>query len=156
MIIYRFFKCLFLNIKYTKILSKVYDNENIIENLSNLFKSQFKKDWIGRLYTVINPNLLGDDFDINTIIYEYNENGLDNREFVQRWIMMKLNIAQSFIQTNNLFDLLTYDIKKLDEYDNYLFIIEPITLNDCLKYTKYFSILLISLIVIGIICLILI
>lgn len=156
MIIYRFFKYLFLNIKYTKILSKVYDNENIIENLSNLFKSQFKKDWIGRLYTVINPNLLGDDFDINTVIYEYNENGLDNREFVQRWIMMKLNIAQSFIQTNNLFDLLTYDIKKLDEYDNYLFIIEPITLNDCLKYTKYFSILLTVLIVIGIICLILI
>lgn len=156
MIIYRFFKYLFLNIKYTKILSKVYDNENIIENLSNLFKSQFKKDWIGRLYTVINPNLLGDDFDINTIIYEYDESGLNNNAFVERWIMGKLNIAQSFIQTNNLFDLLTYKIEKLDEYDNYLFIIEPITLQDCLKYTKYFSILLTALIVIGIICLILI
>lgn len=156
MIIYRFFKYLFLNIKYTKILSKVYDNENIIENLSNLFKSQFKKDWIGRLYTVINPNLLGDDFDINTIIYEYDEGGLNNNAFVERWIMGKLNIAQSFIQTNNLFDLLTYKIEKLDEYDNYLFIIEPITLHDCLKYTKYFSILLTVLIVIGIICLILI
>lgn len=156
MIIYRFFKYLFLNIKYTKILSKVYNNENIIENLSNLFKSQFKKDWIGRLYTVINPNLLGDDFDINTIIYEYDESGLNNNAFVERWIMGKLNIAQSFIQTNNLFDLLTYKIKKLDEYDNYLFIIEPITLHDCLKYTKYFSILLTVLIVIGIICLILI
>lgn len=156
MIIYRFFKYLFLNIKYTKILSKVYDNENIIGNLSNLFKSQFKKDWIGRLYTVINPNLLGDDFDINTIIYEYDENGLNNNAFVERWIMGKLNIAQSFIQTNNLFDLLTYRIKKLDEYDNYLFIIEPITLHDCLKYAKYFSILLTVLIVIGIIYLILI
>lgn len=156
MIIYRFFKYLFLNIKYTKILSEVYDNENIIENLSNLFKTQFKKDWIGRLYTVINPNLLGDDFDINTIIYEYDESGLNNNAFVERWIMSKLNIAQSFIQTNNLFDLLTYKIEKLDEYDNYLFIIEPITLQDCLKYTKYFSILLTVLIVIGIICLILI
>lgn len=156
MIIYRFFKYLFLNIKYTKILSKVYDNENINENLSNLFKSQFKKDWIGRLYTVINPNLLGNDFDINTIIYEYDESGLNNNAFVERWIMGKLNIAQSFIQTNNLFDLLTYKIEKLDEYDNYLFIIEPITLQDCLKYTKYFSILLAVLIVIGIICLILI
>lgn len=156
MIIYRFFKYLFLNIKYTKILNKVYYNENIIENLSNLFKSRFKKDWIGRLYTVINPNLLGDDFDINTIIYEYDENGLNNKSFVERWIMTKLNIAQSFIQTNNLFDLLTYKIEKLDDYDNYLFIIEPITLQDCLKYTKYFSILLSILIVFGITCLILI
>ena len=156
MIIYRFFKYLFLNIKYTKILNKVYYNENIIENLSKLFKSQFKKDWIGRLYTVINPNLMGDDFDINTIIYEYDENGLNNYAFIERCIMSKLNIAQSFIQTNNLFDLLTYKIEKLDEYDNYLFIIEPITLHDCLKYTKYFSILLTVLIVIGITCLILI
>lgn len=156
MIIYRFFKYLFLNIKYTKILNKIYYNENIIENLSKLFKSQFKKDWIGRLYTVINPNLMGDDFDINTIIYEYDENGLNNYAFIERCIMNKLNIAQSFIQTNNLFDLLTYKIEKLDEYDNYLFIIEPITLHDCLKYTKYFSILLTVLIVIGIICLILI
>lgn len=156
MIIYRFFKYLFLNIKYTKILNKVYYDENIIGNLSNLFKSQFKKDWIGRLYTVINPNLLGDDFDINTIIYEYDENGLNNKSFVERWIMTRLNIAQSFIHVNNLFDLLTYKIEKLDEYDNYLFIIEPITLQDCLKYTKYFGILLAILLVFGITCLILI
>ena len=156
MIIYRFFKYLFLNIKYTKILNKVYYDENIIGNLSNLFKSQFKKDWIGRLYTVINPNLLGDDFDINTIIYEYDENGLNNKSFVERWIMTRLNIAQSFIHVNNLFDLLTYKIEKLDEYDNYLFIVEPITLQDCLKYTKYFSILLVILLVFGITCLILI
>jgi hypothetical protein len=156
MIIYRFFKYLFLNIKYTKILNKVYYDENIIGNLSSLFKSQFKKDWIGRLYTVINPNLLGDDFDINTIIYEYDENGLNNKSFVERWIMTRLNIAQSFIHVNNLFDLLTYKIEKLDEYDNYLFIVEPITLQDCLKYTKYFSILLVILLVFGITCLILI
>lgn len=156
MIIYRFLKYLFLNIKYSKILNKVYQAEDIQNKLSQLFKSNFRKDWIGRLYTVINPNLLGDDFDVNTVIYEYGENGLNNNAFVERWIMQRLNIAQSFIQTNNLFDLLTYKIEKLDEYDNYLFIIEPITLQDCLKYTKYFCILISILLVIGIICLILI
>lgn len=156
MIIYRFFKYLFLNIKYTKILNKVYETENILPNLSELFNTTFKKDWIGRLYAVINPNLLGEDYDINTIIYEYGDNGLNNNAFVERWIMQRLNIAQSFIQVNNLFDLLTYDIKKLDEYDNFLFVIEPITLRDCLKYTKYFSILLVILLVVGITCLILI
>ena len=155
MIIYRFFKYLILNIKYTKILNKIYEEENISQNLSMLFKSSFKKDWIGRLYTVINPNLLGEDFDINTIIYEYGEEGLNNKAFVERWIMTRLNIAQTFIQANNLFDLLTYDIKKLDDYDNYLFIIQPITLNDCLKYSKLFSILISILVVIGITFLIL-
>ena len=64
MIIYRFIKYLILNIKYTRILNKVYENEDIPTNLSKLFGSKFKQDWIGRLYTVINPNLLGEEFDI--------------------------------------------------------------------------------------------
>lgn len=155
MIIYRFIKYLWLNIKYTRILKRVYQNENILENLSILFKSNFKIDWIGRVYTVINPNLTEDgEFDINTQIFEYGEEGLNNRAHVERWIMQRLNVASNFIQANNLFDLLTYDIRRLDEYDNYLFTIEPITLNDCLKYTKYFCILLALLLVIGLILLI--
>ena len=44
--------------------------------------------------------------------------------------------------TNNLFDLLTYDIKKLDEYGNYLFVMKSITFDDFWKYTKKFLILL--------------
>lgn len=154
MIIYRFIKYLILNIKYTKILNKVYKDENIINNLSGLFNTNFKIDWIGRLYAVINPNLIGEEFDVNTIIYEYGEDGLNKDAFVERWIMTKLNVAQSFIQANNLFDLLTYEIKKIDEYDNYLFIIQPITLEDCLKYSKYFCILLTTLIAISSIALV--
>ena len=55
---------------------------------------------------------------------------------------------------NNLFDLLTYEIKKLDNYDNYLFIIKPITFDDCAKWTKIFAITYSILLVIGIILLI--
>lgn len=152
--IYKFIKYLYLNIKYTNILKKVYINENILENLSLLFNTKFKIDWIGRIYTVINPNIIDKDFDINTQIFEYDKDGLNNNAYVERWIMQRMNIADNFIQANNLFDLLTYEIRKLDEYDNYLFIIEPITLKDCLKYTKRFCILLTILIVIGLILLI--
>lgn len=149
MIIYNFFKYLFLNIKYSKILNNVYDNEHILENLSKMFNVNFKKDWIGRVYAVINPNISGDEFTTETQVFEYGVNGLNNDAYIERWVMQKLNIAQSFIQTNNLFDLLTYNIKRLDEYDNFLFIIQPITLDECLKYAKYFSILITILIVIG-------
>lgn len=154
MIIYRFFKYLFLNIKYTKILKKIYKDENILYNLSTLFKSTFKIDWIGRIYTVINPNLIEGEFDTNSQIFEYDENGFNNDAYIERWVMGKLNIASNFIRANNLFDLLTYEIKRLDEYDNFLLIIQPITLSDCIKYTKYFCILLTLLIIIGIILLI--
>jgi hypothetical protein len=150
MIIYKFIKYLIINIKYTRILKQVYNNENIINNLSELFGTKFRIDWIGRLYTIINPNLINGEHDINTQIFEYGDNGLSNEIYVEKYIMQKLNIASNFIKANNLFDLLTYKIEKIDEYDNYLFIIQPISLDDCLKNTKHFCILISLLVVIGI------
>lgn len=141
MITYKFIKFLYRNIKYSKILNKAYRDENLIENLSNLFGVSFKKDWIGRIYTILNPNLIKEKYSTDTQIFEYNENGLNNSIYIEKWIMDKLNIASQFIQTNNLFDLLTYEIKKIDKFDNYLFIIQPITLSECLKWSKIFGIM---------------
>ena len=112
-------------------MDKVYKEENILQNLSALFRSSFSKDWIGRVYTVLNPNLMENgEFSYNNQIYEYGANGLTNASYIERWIMERLNIANGFIQANNLFDLLVYDIKKIDDYDNYLFTMQPITLAD--------------------------
>jgi len=152
MITYLFLKYLILNLKYTKILNKVYKEENILENLSSQFKLEFRKDWIGRVYTVLNPHINEGIFDPNNQIYEYDENGLTNRPYVEAYIMNQLKIAQKFIRVNNLFDLLTYKIERLDNNDNYLFIMQPITLEDCMKYTKIFciSFIVFLLIIIGI------
>lgn len=137
MIIYNFIKNLYLNIKYSKLLNKIYKDERLLENLSELFGARFKKDLLGRIYAVINPNIKHGKYDTNQV-YEYNEIGFDNSYYIEKWIMGKLNIASKFIQANNLFDLLTYKIKKLDDHENYLFIIEPITLQDCMKWSKRF------------------
>lgn len=145
MITYNFIKYLILNIKYTRILKRIYKDEKIPENLSKLFNTNFKIDWIGRMYTVINPNLIDGIYDASSQIFEYDERGLSNDAYIERFIMQKLNIASNYIKANNLFDLLTYKIKKLDDYDNYLFIIKPITLDDFVKNSKRFGILLVSL-----------
>lgn len=146
MIIYRFIKHLYLNLKYTSLLSKIYKDEKLLDNLSELFNVKFKKDWIGRVYAIFNPSTM----DVNNQIFEYNETGLSNEVYIEKQIMDKLNIASKFIQTNNLFDLLTYKIEKIDKYNNYLFVMQPITLEDCLNSTKKFIILYSILTVIGI------
>ena len=151
MITYNFIKYLILNIKYTRILKRIYKDEQIPENLSKLFNTNFKIDWIGRMYTVINPNLIDGIYDASSQIFEYDERGLSNDAYIERFIMQKLNIASNYIKANNLFDLLTYEIKKLDDYDNYLFIIKPITLDDFVKNSKRFGILLTSLLIAGLI-----
>lgn len=151
MIIYNFFKYLLLNRKYSRLIKKTFQNENILQGLSQIFKANFKTDWIGRVYAVLNPNLdENGQYSPNTQIFEYGENGLNNEKMVEQWVMERMVVISEFIQANNLFELLTYSIKKLDKYDNYLFILEPVTLSDCMKWSKRFAILLGVLIAIGI------
>lgn len=123
-----------------KIIKNVYKEDDMLNKLSELFGTEFRMDWVGRIYTVINPNIVDNKLDINTQIFEYGETGLSNEIYVERYIMLKLNLIKDFVIANNLFDLLTYRIEKLDEYDNYLFVIEPITFEDCKKWTKIFGI----------------
>mgnify|MGYP006969188797 CR=1 FL=1 len=135
-------------------MKKIYKDENLLINFSKLFDVEFRMDWVGRVYAVFNPNILNNQYDTTTQIFEYTDSGLSNETYVEKYIMTKLNLITDLIMTNNMFDLLTYEIKKLDEYDNYLFIMKPITFDDCKKWTKIFSIIYGCLIFIGIILLI--
>lgn len=151
MIIYNFFKNLILNIRYTKIIKRVFKEERLLEGLSQIFKANFKIDWIGRVYAVLNPNLdENGQYSPNTQIFEYGEGGLNNERMIEQWVMERMVVVSEFIRANNLFELLTYSIKKLDKYDNYLFILEPITLQDCFKWGKRMMWLVGALIIVGI------
>lgn len=156
MVLYKFITNLLLNTKYTRLIKKVYKDDDIIEKLSKLFGTEFRMDWVGRIYCVLNPNIIEDQLDTNTQIFEYGENGLNNTIYIERYIMTKLNAIQSFVIANNLFDLLTYRIEKLDEYDNYLFVIEPITFYDFKKWTKIFGITYSIIAILGLVALILV
>lgn len=149
MITYLFIKYLWVHIKYYKILNKVYKEENLLENLSALFNVSFKKDWVGRIYAVFNPYVKDGSFNPNIQIYEYTENGLVNDAYIEYHILTQLNIAKQFIKANNLFDLLTYRIKSLDDNGNYLFIMEPITWADCKKYSKLVAIIWPLILILG-------
>lgn len=135
------FKNIYLHFKYNRILKRVYKDENILANMGNLFNSKIHVDWVGRIYTVINPNL-----DKDKQIYEILDGGMDNREFIQHWVMERFIAMDHFIKANNLFDLLVYDIKQLDDYGNFLLVLEPITLKDCMSAFKKIGIFLIILI----------
>lgn len=154
MIIYNFFSNVYQHIKYSRILNKVYKEENLLNNLTQLFQHNFKKDWIGRIYTVINPYIVNGKYDEHAVVFEKTDNGLNNNAYIEQYIMEKLLVADKFIYNNNLFDLLTYNIKKLDDNGNFLFIMKPITLDDFLNSLKKFIILLGILTVIGILVLI--
>lgn len=136
MILYKFFKYLFMYIRYYKILMNIYENENLVSRLGQSLDIKFKVDWIGRLYGIFNPNIRNGKFDINNPIYSFNEKGLDTDVFVKDYILTKLSAITLFMEHNTLFELVGYEIKRLDNIDNFLFIIKPLPYDNLKKYAK--------------------
>jgi hypothetical protein len=63
--------------------------------------------------------------------------------------------ASNFIKNKELLDIMTYSLEKLDNNQNYLFVLKPILFNDLIKTFKRFSIftvlLIVALVVLGIV-----
>ena len=123
-------------IKVKKVINGVIKNENLLENLSNLFTSQnknykvtFKKDWLCRIYAVVNPVAA----DPSSRIFEYDQDGTNISTFLKNWVIQIMVIAEQFVKNKMLFDLLTVDIKQLDENSNFLIVFSPI---GCAKFIK--------------------
>lgn len=154
MIIYNFFKYLILSIQYNRILGKAIREENILHGLSIMLGTELSQDWIGRIYGVVNPYVKDGKFDPESIVTELGKD-VPSEMAIEKFIMERLLIAQQFIRANNLFDLLTYEIKKLDDYENYLFIMEPIPYAELFTWAKRLGWLMLGLIGIGVICAIL-
>lgn len=145
MIIYRFIKYLLMALRYNRILKQVDKLENVWSNLGKMLNTEFKTDWIGRKYAVVNPTITNNEYDSNSQIFEYGLDGLSDLPGVENWLMKRLTIAQQFIQTKNLFDILTYKIKRIDNYNNYLIVFQALPLDDTIRYTKHFLLLLLTI-----------
>ena len=138
------FNSIINHIKYTKILNEAYKEEDLLDNLSKLFNTEFKKDWVGRVYAVLNPFIKDGVYDATAPAYEYTEMGVRDDAFVKSWMMERMMVAERFIHINNLFDILIYDLKPIDKMGNYLLILRPITYYSFWNSVKWWSIGLIS------------
>lgn len=143
------------HIKLQKIIKQIIKSENLLANLSKLFSTEnytvnFKQDWIGRIYAVVNPIAQ----DPQSRIFEYDEKGVNIKSFVNKWIMERMIAANNFIVNNNLFEVLTYEITQLDDDYNFLFVLTPISWLDLSKSIKLNVYITIPLLIMAIICLI--
>lgn len=120
-------------IRYNVYIRRILKNENILEKLKYLFGGrEFKTDWISRIYTVVNPNIDNISADGNLLIYDDLLHPV-----VEKWIMDNLNLMSKFITSNNLFDILTYKIERLDDDDNYLIVFQNIFYDSAKKSLKW-------------------
>lgn len=134
-------------IKINRLLRKIYKNEKIEKNLSQIFGVPCKQDWVGRLYMVVNPILQDIEEGGNKIIYDQN-----NNVQIEAWVMKNLEMIRNFVVNNSMFDLLTYSIDRIDDDENYLIVFKNIYFDDMKKICIGFGV---GTILIGITCLVL-
>ena len=123
--IYRYFKI-------KRLLNRIYDTEKIEENRSRTFGVECRRDWVGRLYMVVNPILQNIEDGGNTVVYDK-----DDKMMVEVWVMKNLELIRNFVINNSMFDLLTYSIEKLDDDENYLIVFKNIYFDDIMKICRW-------------------
>ena len=126
-----FIRSLIDHIKIRRIVKKIIKEENLLSNLSALFSTEnyvvnFKQDWVGRIYAVINPVVQSPQ----NRIFEYDTLGMNLKSFINKWVIEHIIAADNFVKNHQLFDILVYDLKPLDTDYNFLITLTPITWND--------------------------
>jgi hypothetical protein len=123
-------------IRIQRLLNKIIESEKLEKNLSRLFGVDCKRDWVGRLYMVVNPIIQDIEDGGNTLVYDKDENLV-----IEGWIMKNLELIRNFVVNNSLFDLMTYNIEKLDDDDNYLIVFKNIYFDSMKRIIKWSSIM---------------
>ena len=123
-ILYNFFR-------YQKVINKVVCTPEFIQALSSSFGATFQKDHIGRLYTVINPYVQKIDINSNDIVYD------QDKPIIDKWIMDKFILIDMVIKNHDLFDILTYNIERVDDDMNYLLTISNALLKDVIMICRW-------------------
>lgn len=90
-------------------------------------KIDLSRDWIGRLYGIINPNIdINGKFDPSTMIIEVDGDNTNNNEFVYSWIYKQLNLVSYIFNFKEMYDVITVDINHVGptNQDNFLVVFD--------------------------------
>lgn len=85
------------------------------------------KDWLGRLYGVINPNIdIDGNFNFSNVIIEIDNEMTNNNEYVKNWIYKQLHLIQELFNLHNLYNYISLDIRHVGPVngDNYLIVFD--------------------------------
>lgn len=135
-------------VKYTYLYIRDYNliSDTLYSNSFKLVIRKYigitvKKDWIGRLYGVINPNIdINGNYNINNIIIELDDENSNSTEYVKTYIYKQLKLISDLFKINRLYDYINIDIKHVgpEEHDNFLFIIDIVNRKHTAFYLKKF------------------
>ena len=107
-------------------ISDTLYSKEFLTVLKQYIRISVKKDWIGRLYGVINPYIdIDGKIDFNNAIIEIDGDNTNSNEYVKNWVYRQFNLIDNLFKINKLYDYINVDIKHVGPLnaDNYLIVI---------------------------------
>lgn len=111
-------------------ISDTLYSKEFLTVLKQYLRISIKKDWIGRLYGVINPYIdIDGKIDFNNTIIEIDGDNTNSNEYVKNWVYKQFNLIDNLFKINKLYDYINVDIKHVGPLnaDNYLIVIDVVS-----------------------------
>lgn len=123
--------CFFSYIKSKLYIKDTLYSEQFKYVLKKYLKADFKEDWIGRLYAVVNPTIdINGNIDFGSQIIEFTDDGMSTDNYVKSWVLKQLNLIKSVfnLQQSGFFDYISADFKHVgpENGDNWLVVFDLI------------------------------
>lgn len=138
-------------------ISDTLYSKEFLTVLKRYLRISIKKDWIGRLYGVINPYIdIDGKIDFNNTIIEIDGDNTNSNEYVKNWVYRQFNLIDNLFKINKLYDYINVDIKHVGPLnaDNYLIVIDIVSrkemtyaLKRVLKQTILYMIIALSAVI---------
>ena len=108
-------------------IKDVFYGEDFPMVIKRYLNVDLDKDWLGRLYGVINPNVdIHGNLNVNNVIIEIDGNNTNTDEYVKTWIYKQLSMMGQLFNMRNLYTNINMEIEHVgpEDQDNYLIIFD--------------------------------
>lgn len=160
-IFYQFYDmCVSLNeyISDRELIGDTFYSSSFKAVMKEYLNIELEKDWIGRLYGVVNPSIdKNGHFNISNMIIEIDGNNTNSNEYVKVWTYKQLQLVAQLFKIEKLYDFINVEFKHVgpDGFDNYLLIFDIVSrqvfVDSAKTFLKHiFVLILIAAVVAGI------
>ena len=125
--IFAFIESVISYIKDYRLISDTLYSREFKTVIMKYLKCELDKDWLGRLYGIVNPNIdINGHLDISSMILEIDDYQTNNEEYVKNWIYRQMTLISSLFKIEKLYDYISLDIKHVgpENHDNYLLVFD--------------------------------
>lgn len=124
---YNIFASFIQYVKDYNIISESFYSAEFNTLLKRYLNKEFRKDWIGRLYAVINPNLdIDGKLNFNNTIIELDDERTNNDRYVENWIYRQMGLLSDMFKLQNMYSYISVSIEHVGpkNADNFLVIFD--------------------------------